>query len=104
MMTSLAQAYSPHPGGMQQHPMAQGHPAMAGPHNPGQGQQGPGMPQQLHMGVSGAGPQVAQGGAMMGGIPPGAGVPSAHALQHLNPSAAQQAQLFQQQQQQMACK
>jgi len=104
-MTSLAQAYSPHPGGMQQHPMAQGHPGMAVPHNPGQGQPGPGMPQQMHMGVSGPGPQVAQGGAMMGGIPPGAGGPSAHALQHLNPSQAQQAQLFQQQQQQqMACK
>jgi hypothetical protein len=61
----------------------------------------------MHMGVSGPGPQVAQGGAMMGGIAPGAGGPSAHALQHLNPSQAQQAQLFQQQQQQqqqMACK
>jgi len=101
-MTSLAQAYSPHPGGMQQHPMAQGHPGMPVPHNPGQGQPGPGMPQQMHMGVSGPGPQ-AQGGAMMGGIPPGAGGPSAHALQHLNPSQVQQAQLFQQQQQ-MACK
>ena len=76
---------------------------MAVPHNPGQGQPGPGMPQQMHMGVSGPGPQVTQGGAMMGGIPPGAGGPSAHALQHLNPSQAQQAQLFQQQQQ-MACK
>jgi hypothetical protein len=103
MMTSLAPTYSPHPGGMPQHPMAQGHPGMAVPHNPGQGQPGPGMPQQMHMGVSGPGPQVTQGGAMMGGIPPGAGGPSAHALQHLNPSQAQQAQLFQQQQQ-MACK
>ena len=102
-MTSLAQAYSPHPGSMQQHPgMAQGHP-MGVPHNPGQGQ--PGMPQQMHMGVSGPGPQVTQAGAMMGGMPPGAGGPSAHALQHLNPNQAQQAQLFQQQQQQqMACK
>ena len=99
-MTSLAQAYQPHPGGMQQH--SGGH-AMAGPQNPGQGQPGPGIPQQIHMGVSGPGPQVTQGGAMMGGMPPGAGGPSAHALQHLNPGA-QQAQLFQQQQQQMACK
>jgi hypothetical protein len=102
MMTSLAQAYSPHPSGMQQHPMAQGHPGMAVPHNPGQGQPGPGMPQQMHMGVSGPGPQVSQAGAMMAGIPPGAG-PSAHALQHLNPSQAQQAQMYQQQQQ-IACK
>jgi hypothetical protein len=102
MMTSLAQAYSPHPSGMQQHAMAQGHPGMAVPHNPGQGQPGPGMPQQMHMGVSGPGPQVSQAGAMMAGIPPGAG-PSAHALQHLNPSQAQQAQMYQQQQQ-IACK
>ncbi|KUJ13152.1 uncharacterized protein LY89DRAFT_699108 [Mollisia scopiformis] len=101
MMTSLAQSYSPHPGGMQPHPgMAQGHPGMAVPHNPGQpGQPGPGMPQQLHMGVSGPGPQVSQAGVMMGGMPPGAGGPSQHALQHLNPNqAAQQQQLFQQQQ------
>jgi hypothetical protein len=81
--------------------MAQGHP-MAMPHNPQQGQPGPGMPQQMHMGVSGPGPQVSQG-AMMGGIPPGAGGPSAHALQHLNPGQAQQAQL-QYQQQQAMCK
>jgi hypothetical protein len=40
---------------------------------------------------------------MMAGMPPGAGGPSAHALQHLNPNQAQQAQIFQQQQQ-MACK
>jgi hypothetical protein len=78
---------------------------MGGPHNPGQGQPGPGIPQQMHIGgVSGPGPQVTQGGAMMGGMPPGAGGPSAHALQHLNPGQAQQAQIFQQQQQQMACK
>ena len=106
MTTSLAQAYSPHPGGIQQHPgVPQGH-LMAGmPHNPGQqGQPGPGMPQQIHMGVSGpGGPQVSQAGALMGGMPPGAGGPSAHALQHLNPGQAQQqAQIFQQQQA-MAC-
>jgi hypothetical protein len=76
---------------------------MAGvPHNPGQQVPGqPGMPQQMHMGVSGpGGPQVSQAGAMMGGMPPGAGGPSAHALQHLNPGQAQQqqAQMFQQQQ------
>jgi len=71
---------------------------MGVPHNPGQpGQPGPGMPQQMHMGVSGPGPQVSQG-AMMGGMPPGAGGPSQHALQHLNPNQAQQAQIFQQQQ------
>ncbi|CZR69125.1 uncharacterized protein PAC_19025 [Phialocephala subalpina] len=97
MMTSVA-SYSPHPGGMQPHPgMAQGHP-MGVPHNPGQpGQPGPGMPQQMHMGVSGPGPQVSQG-AMIGGMPPGAGGPSQHALQHLNPDQKQQAQIFQQQQ------
>ena len=39
----------------------------------------------------------------MGGIPQGAGGPSAHALQHLNPGQAQQAQL-QYQQQQAMCK
>jgi len=104
MMTSLAQNFSPHPGATQQHPgIPQGHP-MAVPHNPAQqGQPGPGMPQQMHMGVSGpGGPQVSQAGAMMGGVPIPGG-PSAHALQHLNPGqAAQQAQMFQQQQ--MACK
>jgi len=96
-MTSM-QTYSPHPGGMQQqHPgMAPGHP-MAMPHNQGQqGQPGPGM--QMQMGVSGPGPQVTQGGAMMGGMPPGAGGPSQHALHHLNPGQAQQAQFLQQQQ------
>ncbi len=102
MMASLAQTYSPHPGGMQPHPgMAQGHPMV--PHNPQQ-QPGPGMPQQMHMGVSGPGPQVSQG-AMMAGMPPGAVGPSAHALQHLNPAQSQQAQqMFQQQQQAAMCK
>ncbi|RFU25735.1 hypothetical protein B7463_g10604, partial [Scytalidium lignicola] len=101
MMTSLAQAYSPHPVGLQQHPgVPQGHPMAGVPHNPGPqgGQPGPGMPQQMHMGVSGPGPQVTQAGALMGGMPPGAGGPSAHALSHLNPAQAQQAQLYQQQQ------
>ena len=102
MMTSLAQAHSsPHPGGIQHPGGFQGHPmqgAMAVPHSQGQGQ--PGMPQQMHMGVSGpGGPQVSQAGALMGGMPPGAG-PSAHALQHLNP----QAQMLQQQQQAAMCK
>src|ERR1700712_2333179 len=110
MMTSLAAAYSPHNGGLQQHPgVPQGHPMAGIPHNPGPqggGQPGPGMPQQMHMGVSGpGGPQVSQAGALMGGMPPGAGGPSAHALQHLNPGQAQQAQQAQiyQQQQAMAC-
>lgn len=95
MMTSLAQNFQP--GGIQQHPgVPPGHP-MGGPHNPNQQMQG-GMPPQMHMGVSGPGPQSSQPGAMMGGMPPGVGVPSAHALQHLNPGQAQQAQLFQQQQ------
>jgi hypothetical protein len=106
MMTSLAQSYSPHPGGIQQHPgVPQGHPMAGVPHNPGQQVPGqPGMPQQMHMGVSGpGGPQVSQAGAMMGGMPPGAGGPSAHALQHLNPGQAQQAQA-QMYQQQAMCK
>lgn len=94
MMTSLAQNFPP--GGIQQHPgVPPGHP-MAGPHNPGQQMQG-GMPPQMHMGVSGPGPQVNQQGAMMGGMPPGVGGPSAHALQHLGPGQ-QQAQFLQQQQ------
>ena len=69
MMTSLAQSYSPHPGGIQQHPgVPQGHPMAGVPHNQGQQVPGqPGMPQQMHMGVSGLeGPQVSQAGAMMG--------------------------------------
>ena len=69
MMTSVAQSYSPHPGAIQQHPgVPQGHP-MARPRNPGQQIPGqPGMPQQMHMGVSGPGvPQVTQAAAMMGG-------------------------------------
>jgi len=62
---------------MQQHPgMAQGHP-MGVPHNPGQPGQ-PGMPQQMHMGGSGPGPQVSQGGAMMGGMPGPGGPRSVH--------------------------
>ena len=65
-------------------------------HNPSQpGAPGGGMPHQLaHMGVSGAGQQI-NAAALMGGVPPGAGGPNVHALQHLNPN---QAQLFQQQQ------
>jgi hypothetical protein len=102
MMTSLGGQYS-HPGGIQQHPGApQGHPMQAGmavPHSQGQVQ--PGMPQQMYMGVSGpGGPQVSQAGVMMGGgMPPGSGGPSAHALQHLNPQQQQQ-----QQQQAAMCK
>lgn len=103
-MTSVAQPYSPHPAGLQQHPgAAQGHP-MAGVHPQQGGPPGPGMPQQaFHMGVSGPGvPQVSQPGAMMAGMSPGIngpGGPNAHALQHLNPNHA----MYQQQQQQMAC-
>jgi hypothetical protein len=105
-MISMAQAYSPHPAGLQQHPgVAPGHPMAPGHPQQGGGQPGPGMPQQMHMGVSGPGPQVTQGGAMLGVLPPGVsgpGVPSAHALQHLNPNNAQMYQ--QQQAAQMACK
>lgn len=102
-MSSLQQPHPPYPVGIQHQGVPQGH--MAGmPHNQGpQGQQGPGMPQQMHMGVSGpGGPQVTQAGAMMGGMPPGAGVPNAHALQHLNPN--QQQAIFQQQQHQQMSK
>jgi hypothetical protein len=101
-MASMAQAYSPHPAGLQHPGVAQGHPMAPGQPHPG-GQPGPGMPQQMHMGVSGPGPQVTQAGGMLGvSMPPGVvpGGPSAHALQHLNPG---QAQMYQQQQAQMAC-
>jgi hypothetical protein len=53
------------------------------------------MPHQLagaHMGVSGPGGQMAPG--LVAGMPPGAGGPNAHAMQHLNPAA--QAQFMQQ--------
>jgi hypothetical protein len=102
---SVAPSHSPYPGGIQQHPGGpQGHPMAGVPHNMGQPMPGqPSMPQQMHMGVSGpGGPQVSQAGALMGGMPPGAGGPSAHALQHLNPGQ-QQAQMYQQQMGQMAC-
>ncbi|KAI8252524.1 hypothetical protein K4K56_008968 [Colletotrichum sp. SAR 10_98] len=55
------------------------------PHNPNQqGPPGGGMPHQMHMAVSGPGGQV-NPNQLMGGMPPGAGGPNAHALQHLNP-------------------
>lgn len=98
----MGPSFSPHPGGMQQHPgVPPGHPMAPGmAHNPSQpGAQPGGMPHQIHMGVSAAGGQV-NPAALMGGMPPGAG-PNAHAMQHLNP---QQAHLFQQQQMNpMAC-
>ena len=100
----MAQPFPAHQG-MPQHPgMPPGH-AMA-PQHPNAGHPGAGMMQQMHPGVSG--PQVNQGGAMMGGMPPGAGttrpggpVPNAHALSHLNPA---QAHLFQQPQFTQNCK
>lgn len=69
-------------------------PGMA--HNPSQPGAQAGMPHQLvgHMGVSGPGGAQINPAALMGGMPPGAGGPNAHAMQHLNPAA--QAQLFQQ--------
>ncbi|KAK1754327.1 hypothetical protein QBC47DRAFT_215879 [Echria macrotheca] len=95
MMANIAASFPPHAGGMQQHPGAPpGHPMQPGMgHNPNQ--PGPGMPQHMvaHMGVSGPGPQI-NPAALMGGMPPGAGGPNAHAMQHLNPA---QAQMFQQQ-------
>ena len=84
--------------------MVQGHPSNQGV--PGGGQQpGVSMGQQMHAGVSGpGGPQVTQTGPMMAGMMQGGGPsgvsggggPSAHALQHLNPS--HQNQMFAQQQ------
>jgi hypothetical protein len=106
MMSLGPQSHSPYPGAMQQHPgVPQGHPMAGMPHNQGQQIPGqPGMNPQMHMVSGPGGPQVSQAGAMMGGMPPGAGGPSQHALQHLQPGAAQQAAYLQQQQQQMACK
>jgi hypothetical protein len=103
-MASMSQAYSPHPPGLQHPGVAPGHPMAPGHPQQTAGQPGPGMPQQMHMGVSGpGGPQVTQAGAMLGVMPPVVGAPggpSAHAIQHLNPN---QAQIYQQQQAQMAC-
>ena len=76
-------------------------PAMA--HNPSQpGSQPGGIPHQMvgHMGVSGPGSQM-NPAALMGAMPPGAGGPNAHALQHLNPA---QAQFLHQQQMNPVCK
>lgn len=102
----MAQSYSPHPAGLQHPGVAQGHPMAPG--HPQQVVGQPGMPPQMHMGVSGpGGPQVSQAGGLMGVMPPGVGgpgVPSAIALQHLNPNQAQLYQQQQQQQAQMACK
>ena len=95
MMASMGPGFG-HPNVMQQPPgVPGGHPRGPGmPHNPSQqGVPGGGMPPQLggHMNVSGApGNQ-----ALMGTMPPSAGGPNAHALQHLNPG---QGQVFSQQQ------
>jgi hypothetical protein len=92
-MASMGPSFPPHAAaGMQQHPGGPGHP-MGVPmsHNPSQpGVPAGGMPHQLvpHMGgVSGPGGPMNPG--MMGGIPPGAGGPNAHAMSHLNPAGAQ---------------
>jgi len=93
----MGPSFPPHPGGMQQHPGAPpGHPMAPGmAHNPSQPGAPPGMQQHMvgHMGVSGPGPQI-NPAALMAGMPPGAGNPNAHAMQHLNPA---QAQLYHQQ-------
>lgn len=98
----MGPSFSPHPGGMQQHPGAPpGHhmaPGMA--HNPSQPGATPAMAHQMvaHLGVSGPGPQISAG-ALMGGMPPG--TPNAHvAMQHLNP---QQMAAYQQQMNGMGC-
>lgn len=79
-----------HPGVHPGHPM--GAPGMA--HNPSQPGAQPGMPPQMaHMAVSGPGGQV-NPAMMAGGMPPGAGGPNAHALQHLSPQMFQNQQQF----------
>lgn len=88
MMTSMGPSFAGHPAGMHQHPGVPGHAMASGmPHNPSQpgAPAGAGMPQQMHMAVSGPGGQV-NPATLMGGIPPGAAGPNAHALQHLNPA------------------
>ena len=105
-MMSMPQPYSPHPTGLPQHPgVSHGHPMVPGPPPNGQpgGGQPPnqGIPQQMHLGVSGPGvSQVSQGQQVLSamGIPPGVsgpggggipggGGPNMHAaLQHLNPA------------------
>jgi hypothetical protein len=104
MMTSIGPSFSPHPGGMQQHPGAPpGHPMAPGmAHAPSQPGATPGaMPHPLAgpMGVSGPGPQI-NPAALMGGMAPGAGAPNAHVMQHLNPAAQQ---MFHQQQMNQMC-
>lgn len=94
----MAQPFPAHQG-IPQHPgIPPGHPLAPGQHP--NAHPGAGMVQQVHPGVSApGGPQVTQGGPMMGGMPPGAGTTApggpvqAHALSHLNPA---QAHLFQQ--------
>ncbi len=90
-------------------PMVQGHHSNQGV--PGGQHPNASMGQQMHPGLAGpGGPQVSQGGPMMGilqgGGPPG-GVsgptPSAHALQHLNPQSHHQ-QMFAGQQMPQASK
>jgi hypothetical protein len=96
-MASMGPSFPPHPAaGMPQHPGAPTHqmgaPGMA--HNPSQpGAPPQGIPHQLapHMAVSAPGGQM-NPGSLVGGMPPGAGGPSAHAMSHLTPS---QAQIFQ---------
>ncbi|KAI1397473.1 LIM-domain binding protein-domain-containing protein [Hypoxylon fuscum] len=86
-----------HPGVHPGHPM--GAPGMA--HNPSQPGAQPGMPPQMaHMAVSGPGGQV-NPAMMAGGMPPGAGGPNAHALQHLSPQMFQNQQQFASQNHQM---
>jgi hypothetical protein len=68
-------------------------PGMA--HNPSQpGAPPQGIPHQLapHMAVSAPGGQM-NPGPLVGGMPPGAAGPNAHAMSHLNP--AQASQMFQ---------
>ncbi|PGH12829.1 hypothetical protein AJ79_04053 [Helicocarpus griseus UAMH5409] len=93
----MAQQYTPaHQVGMAHHPvMAPGHPIQHpnAAHLAGQAP-GAGMVQQMHPGVSApGGPQVTQGGQVVGGMPPGTTGgpgPSAHALSHLGPGHAHQ--------------
>ncbi|RAK85870.1 hypothetical protein BO79DRAFT_41398 [Aspergillus costaricaensis CBS 115574] len=94
----MAQTFPAHQG-IPQHPgLPPGHPMAPGQHP--NAHPGAGMVQQMHPGVSApGGPQVSQGGPVMGGMPPGAGTTGpgsaaqAHALSHLGPA---QAHMFQQ--------
>jgi hypothetical protein len=107
-MTAMAPPFI-HPGNMPS--QATMHPAMAPGHPSNQGIPAS-MAQQMQAGMAGGpgGPQVSQGGNMIGAIPQGMGpggagpVPQTHAMLHLQPGnpQQQQQQMFAQQPQMAA--